>query len=392
MINKTFLSFLFLLVYQHRIKHIAIFIISTILIITLVSVMFISTSIKHQLLGFVDSQSDFVVQKVRAGNRDDIPNEWIDDFRKIRGISHIQPRIYGEYYHLASDYKFTIIGIDLFEEYTSSQIKKVFDDIDIEKFMSDDYMIIGSGVKNFFDKNYYKEYYNFLTPELDIQRVMIFDTMPKNSDIISNDLILMDIDLAKKILGIDKDKSTDIVLNVPNDTEWINLKVELIDKHHNIKIITKEDLQKSYMNLYNYKSGFFLIVFMILLLTFCLILYQRYSMINSSDKKEIAIFRATGWSIKAIIVLKVFESAIVGIFSFLIGVIIAYIFVFVLDAPLLADIFLGSHNIGHNVSFAPYIEFSMLFSLFMFFMIFFIASVLIPAWKIATSDIDGSLR
>lgn len=392
MINKTFFNFLFLLVYQHRTKHIAIFFIATLLITLLVSVMFISTSLKHQLLSFVDTQSDFVVQKIRAGDRDDIPNSWIDDFRDIRGISHIAPRVYGEYAHPGSDKRFTIVGVDLFDKYTSSKIEKVFDSIDMGKFISEDFMIIGSGVNKFLTQNYYNEYYNFITPQLQTIQVKIFDTMPKNSDIISNDLILMEIDLARKILGIEKEKSTDIILDVPNDTEWINLKTELLKKHHDLKIITKEDLEKSYTNLYNYTSGFFLILFIIVLFSFCLILYQRYSMINSSDKKEIAILRATGWSIKAIILLKVFESSTVAIFSFLLGVIMAYLFVFIFDAPLLADIFLGSHNLQHSISFAPYIEFSMLLSLFLFFMIFFIASVLIPAWKIATRDIEESLR
>ncbi|WP_200415426.1 FtsX-like permease family protein [Arcobacter sp. FWKO B] len=390
--SKSFFNFLFILIYQHRSKHIAIFIISFMIVFLLSSVMFISSSIKHQLFVFSNAQPDFVVQKLQSGQRTDIPNQWINDFQDIRGISHIQSRVYGRYYHLGSEYYFTIVGVDVFDEFTTNEIQNIFDGIDIEKFISGDYMLIGAGVKEFFDKNYYSEYYNFLTPQLEIKKVDIFDILPEKSGLISNDMIIMDINLARDILGVEYDNSTDIILNIPNDTEWQNIKMKLLDKHHNIQIITKEDLQKSYINLYNYKSGFFLILFIILLLTFCLVLYQRYSMINSSDKKEIAILRFCGWSIKSVVMLKVFESSVVGILSFLSALSIAYCYVFIFGAPILRDIFLGSQNISNNISFVPFVEFSLILSIFLFFITFFIASVLIPSWKIATKDIDGSLR
>ena len=63
-------------------------------------------------------------------------------------------------------------------------------------------------------------------------------------------------------------------------------------------------------------------------------------MISSSDKKEIGILKAVGWSIKDIIKLKIIENFIVGFMAFIIGVIIAYIFVFILNAPILKNILL----------------------------------------------------
>lgn len=390
--NKNFINFILLLIYQHKSKHIAIFIISSFISFLLISTIFISSSIKHQLLSFSDAQSDFVLWQIKSGKKELIPHSWIDDYRDIKGVSLIQGRVYGKYYHLASDYSFIIIGIDIFDDFATKQIENTFKNIDISEFISKDYMLIGSGVNDFFQTNHYKQYYNFLTPELDIKRVDIFDVLPQNSGIISNDVVIMDINLARQILGIPNDMYTDLTLNVPNDTSWQNIKVDLIDKHHNIKIVTKDDLQKEYLNLYNYKSGFFLMLFIILLLTFCLILYQRYSMINSSDKIEIAILRSTGWSIKDVVLLKVSESGIIGLFSFLVALILAYVFVFFIQAPFLKEFFLGSHNITHSVEFVPFIEVSSVISIFLFFISFFIASVLVPSWKIAASDIDKALR
>ena len=81
------------------------------------------------------------------------------------------------------------------------------------------------------------------------------------------------------------------------------------------------------------------------MITFVLILFQRYTMISSSDKKEIGILRAVGWSIKDVIKLKISETFIIAFISFLIGIILAYIFVFFLNAPILSNIFLGFGNL-----------------------------------------------
>jgi putative ABC transport system permease protein len=54
----------------------------------------------------------------------------------------------------------------------------------------------------------------------------------------------MDINLAKKILNIKEENSTDIVLNVPNNLERQNIKEQLILKHSNIRILTKRESKK----------------------------------------------------------------------------------------------------------------------------------------------------
>ena len=48
----------------------------------------------------------------------------------------------------------------------------------------------------------------------------------------------MDITLAKKILNLNENESTDIILNVPNNLERQNVKEQLILKHSNQVIIS----------------------------------------------------------------------------------------------------------------------------------------------------------
>ncbi len=386
MSRVAFINFLSLLIYKHRSKHIAIFCISTLLITLLSSVLFISSSIKYDVFKTLNAQPDFIVQKIRGGRSVDIDNNLADKFRKIRGISDAQPRVFGRYFIANQMEYFTIVGVDFFEEELESEFKELFKNLDIKRFLQEDSMIVGDGVKNFLKENHYNNYFNFKTPLGENKKVTIFQTLPKESNLIGNDIIIMDVELAREILGVEKNRATDIILNVPNDAEKDNIKFKLLSLNYDTRVITKEDIKNSYEHLFNYKGGLFLLLFIISLLTFMLILYQRYSMINSNDKREIGVLRAVGWSIKDVLKLKVLESLTIGLWAFVLGVVLGYIFVFVLDAPLLRNIFIGFNNLQNSVSFTPVIDFGLLFSLFLFFIVPFVASILIPVWKIAIID------
>ncbi len=384
--NSTFFNFLFLLIYKHRTKHSVVFFISVFMIALLCSVLFISSSIRYEVLTTLDAQPDFVVQKIRGGRSVDIDTDVIDLYSSIKGVSDVQARVFGRYFMRAQSEYFTVVGVDFFDPFLDEEFKKLFSDFDIKKFLEKDNMVVGEGVKNFMAKNHYTKNFLFKTPQKGVKKVHIYETLPKDTSLIGNDIIMVNIDLARDILGIDDDKATDIILNVPNDAERDNVKFKLLLKHYDTRVISKDDIQNSYEKLFNYKGGLFLLLFVITLLTFMMILYQRYSMVNSVDKKEIGILRALGWSIKDLIKLKVLETLVIGVTAFIIGAIIAYMYVYIFNAPLLRDIFLGFNNLQNSTTFIPVIDFGFLFSLFLFFITPFIASVLIPVWKISIID------
>jgi ABC-type lipoprotein release transport system permease subunit len=148
-------------------------------------------------------------------------------------------------------------------------------------------------------------------------------------------MMVMPQELAKEILGMGEEEVTDLALNVPNEDEWDNVADKIAAFYYDLRVITKEDIRKSYENLYNYKGGLFLILFLIALTTFVLILYQRFSMVYSSERRQIGLLRALGWSISDVLKLKFYETVIVIVISFVLGVVAAYGFVFILGAPLL---------------------------------------------------------
>ena len=117
-----------------------------------------------------------------------------------------------------------------------------------------------------------------------------------------------------------------------------------------------------------------------------LILYQRYSMIWYVDSKEVGILRMLGWKIKDVIYLKLGENFVVVFSAYIVGILIAYTYVFVFNAPLLRNIFLGYKNLQNQTTFSPVVDSEQLFIIFIGFVIPFILAIIIPVYKVAITE------
>lgn len=385
LIHSPFLHFLTLLLYKHKSKHIGAVLISMMIIFLLSTVLFISSSLQYSLLNTLKTQTDFSVSKVQAGKSVNTPLEWVDKIMEINGVSKVAPRIYGRYFFRPRENAFLVVGIDFFDEQNSEALKKLLEHVDLKTFLSSESMLVGQGVKKFLVAHYFKEYFTFKTPKGSFKKVKIAKTFSKEANLIANDMIIMPIDLAREIFAMEEDEVTDITFNVPNDAEWDNIITKLYLMFYDVRVVEKREVKKAYENLYNYKGGLFLILYLVTIVTFILILYQRYSMVYSIERKEIGILRAIGWSIKDILKLKFYENVVIVMVSFILGVILAYLYVFIWDAPLFSQIFLGGANLSNHISFTPVIEFGLLGSIFLFYAVPFLVAVLIPAWKIAVT-------
>ena len=386
MTNNAFWHFLTLQLFKERSKHTSVILISVMILFLLSSVLFISSSIRFSLDETLKVQPDFVVSRLQGGSSIATPLAWGDELLDIYGISKVTPRVYGRYYFTAKEKSFLIVGVDFMEEQSHERLQKLIETTDIKTFFEGKQMLVGAGVKTYLEAHFYKSSYNFLTPDGTFEKVKVFNTLPTQSNLLANDMMVMPIDLARKVLGLGSEEVSDITFNVPNPDEWDMMTDKLSALHYDLHVVNKNEVRKSYENLYNYKGGLFLMLFIIVLGTFALILYQRYSMVYSSERRHIGLLRALGWSINDVLKLKLIETLIVVFSSFILGVFLAYVYVFMVGAPILREIFLGGQNLDNVVSFVPVVDFSVLSSIFLIYALPFIAAVLVPVWRVSVTD------
>jgi ABC-type lipoprotein release transport system permease subunit len=123
-----------------------------------------------------------------------------------------------------------------------------------------------------------------------------------------------------------------------------------------------------------------------------MIIYEKMSGLSSSQKKEVGILKAVGWSIDDIIKMKFYEGFIISFFSYLMGILGAYIFVYIFQAPLLRDIFEGFCKLKTTFELPFVFDIQTLFLIFFITIPIYISAMIIPTWKISTLQADEVIR
>lgn len=373
---------------RSKTKSIFITTIFTLLVFLLTSIFFISNSIKYELNSTVDSLPQIIVQNIKGGKSYDIKTNIVDDIINIPGVSDAIPRVWGYYFFENAGVNFSLVGINSYETQYKNSFNELIENYDLEE----DSMIVGSGVKKLLEQNYYKNYFNFIKPDGDFKKLDIGGTFNGDTQLESNDLIIMSIENAREIFDMSKSKATDISVKVDNPMEIPMISSKIKSMYPNTRVITNSDLKVSYQNIFDYKSGIFLALFAICLFTFFIIIYDKSSGLSSEEKKEIGILKAIGWTVDDVLKEKFVEGAIVSIFAYLLGVIFAFIFVYILQAPILRNIFEG-YSILRTTFELPFVLDLQTLSLVFFLSVpVYIAATIIPSWRTATLDADEVIR
>ena len=360
----------------------------TLLIFLLTSIFFITNSIKYELNTTLSALPQIVVQNTQGGRHINIESQRVDDILEIEGVSDAVARVWGYYYFERAKSYFTLVGVDSFEE----QYKDTLEKFTQTQELQNDTLYLGVGVKRVLSENYYKEYFNFIKADGSVKKVAIGAVFDSDLELESNDVILLTKETLRDIFGMRESMATDIVVKVANPLEVSRVVLKLRELFPTANILSNDDMRVTYEKLFNYKSGLFLALFIISLFTFFIIIYDKANGLTSEEKREVGILKALGWSIDDLLKEKFYEAFIISILSFVVGVILSLAYVYLFRAPLLRDIFIGYSNLKPSFTLPFIVDIQTLFVVFLLSVPVYIASVIIPAWRVATLDADEVIR
>ncbi len=389
-INLYLLEFAINALLRAKAKNISILVIFTLLVALLSSIFFISNSIRYELETTVDSLPEIIVQKVKGGREYNIEIDRVDNIIEINGVQSAIPRVWGYYYFANAGVNFSIIGINQYEEQYKDSLEKLTDKIDFDETNSS--ILVGAGVREIMKQNYYSSYFNFIKPNGKLKKMILKGIFKGDTILESNDVILMSQKDAREILGISPSMATDIVVKVANPKEVSTIANKIKFIYPDTRVLTKDDLKISYKNIFDYKSGLFLTLFIISIFTFFMIVYDKSSGLNSEEKREIGVLRAVGWSIDDILKEKFYEASIISIISYLLGVVVALFYVYILNAPLLRYIFEGYSKLKTPFELPFILDISTLAIIFFLSVPIYIGATIIPAWRASSVDVDEVIR
>ena len=390
--NLLLLEFALSALWRRKIQSMGTLAVFSALVFLLSSVLFISDGIKKELDASLHSLPQITLQRIRAGKQSDIDVRLAEEILTIEGVKSAIPRVWGYYYFKPAGVNFTVMGVEAFSEQYTQELQNVVDNLDVKALEKSDGMVVGAGVKEILAENYYTDFFNFVTATGEWKRQHIAGVFKSSVRLLSNDMILLPQKSAYEIFGMEKDKATDIVVRVSNPEEVAMVVHKITQRYPDMRAITTEDIRVSYQNMFDYKSGFFLSLFVVSVFTFFMMLFERTSGLSSEEKREVGILKALGWGMDEIIAQKVYEGLVVCVSAFLVGFALALGFVYGLQAPLLRDLFMGYSTLKPPMVVPFSADLGIIALLFFLSVPVYLAAIIIPSWKAATLDADEVMR
>ncbi len=390
--NFLLLEFAVESIFRRGSKNIFIYFVFTLLIFLLSAVLFISNSIKSELDTTLEVLPEITVQRLQAGRQINMPVSRVDELLGIEGVVKVVPRVWGYYYFSKAGVNYSVIGLDSFDSQYKKLYEKLVEKFDFDSLSEKSAMLVGEGVEKSLKENYYNGYFNFVKQDGDFLKMEIAGVFKGDTRLESNDVILMPKDKVLEIFGMDEDECTDVTLSVANPVEIPSIAQKIRLMYPDCRVITKEDLSVGYQNIFDYKGGMFLALFVISAFTFFMIIYDKSSGLSSEEKKEIGVLKAVGWTIDDILKEKFYEAFILSFVSFFSAVVFAVFYVYFLNAPLLRDIFIGYSTLKPEFDLPFVFDFQTVAIIFLLTIPVYIAATIIPSWRVASLDADEVMR
>ncbi len=373
-------------------KSVFVFILLTFLIFLLSSVLFIADGIKVELNATLKTLPDITLQRLQAGKVVNTPLSRVEALLDIEGVSAVMPRVWGYYYFKPAGVNFSVVGIDDFTPIYTEGLQKIVDEHDVKALEKEEGMLVGVGVKEVLQAFHYEDFFNFITASGTWKKVQISGVFDTALSLQANDMMLLPTKSLYEIFGIPKEEATDVVLRVSNPLEVATVVSKINRLYPDMRAITKEDIRVSYQSIFDYKSGFFLSLFVVSAFTFLMIVYDKLSGLSSEERREIGVLKALGWSVDDILKERFYESFILCFGAFLLALALSMAYVFFFDAPLLRSLFSGYSTLKPSFEIPFSFNIPMLILLFLLSVPVYIGSVMIPSWRASILDADEVLR
>jgi ABC-type lipoprotein release transport system permease subunit len=323
------------------------------------------------------------------------------------GVSGITERIWG--YGNVGNTLIVIVGVDLGNSATINQTTSLVGRFSINQTsayplesghfldaQSNDTIVIGKGVAELLGASVGTQL-SILTESNSMKRYRIVGIFNSESGIYSADMILMNLNTARDFFNMPDEKVTDLMVYAsPVDAAAkaaiINVVARQIAELPNCRVLTKDVLLSAQEKTYGDRSGFFSIVWFVILISVALIAFNQTVVVGHESRFEVGLLKSLGFSTSDVIQVRLVESVVLGTLAGAIGLTFGVLYDSILGAPVLRDFMLGWANLYPSFPVPVFISAQTVLFTFAVTIVPLLFATVIPSWLNATVDPDIAMR
>jgi len=368
---------------RRKYKNLSLLVVYTFTVATLGSVLFLTNALKIEASNSLAAAPELVIQRLAGGRHDLTPINYAEQINGLPGVKKVTPRVWGYYYDALVRANFTLMGFQ--ENPRDIELLEGRMPTDPEE------CAVGSGITEIFGAEIGDQL--VLIDSRDQNRLYeITGRFKTASNLLTNDLIMMQEESLRDFFDIPHGLATDIAVEVYNQREVKTLAKKIKFHLPDTRPITRSEILHTYEMIFNWRSGMMLAVSVGALIAFCILAWDKATGLSADEKREIGVLKAVGWETADVLSVKFWEGLAISFTASLIGLIAAWFHVFILGAPALSPILKGWSVLFPTFKLTPTVDFYQLFVLSFLTIVPYLACTLIPAWKAAIPDPEQVMR
>lgn len=353
-------------------KNLALIGLYALVVFSLASVIMFTQALRAEALAVLQGAPDVVVQRMAAGRHDMTPADRVAQLAALRGVREARGRLWGYYYDTTSRANFTVMVPDRF-------------------WGAPGEVVIGMGVSRA-RKVARGGSFPLLAWDGNVVNLKVREIAPTESELISSDLVLVSEADYRRLFGTPEGLFTDVALVVPNAKEVPTVAAKIRSLYPDSRPITHAEIARTYEAILDWRSGLVILLLAASLLAFAIVAWDKASGLSADERREIGILKAIGWDTSEVMGVKTWEGAVISLSAFLVGLLAAYVHVFVTPAPLLAPVLKGWSTLYPAFRLVPSLNPLLVATLFALTVVPYTVATVVPAWRAATTDPDAVMR
>jgi ABC-type lipoprotein release transport system permease subunit len=370
--HRNIVDFALSSLFRRKVKNLSLLAVYSLIVFVIASIIFFIHALKREAMLVLQNAPDMVVQRLVAGRNDPIPLGYQEKIAAIRGVSGVEPRLWGYYFDAAVGANYTLMASE-------------------KEHIANESVIIGSGVARTRrlaegDMMAFRAY-NGESTLLQVQGVL-----PYSSELVAADLIILSDRDFHALFNFPKGVATDFAVSVRNPRELTTIAAKIVRQFPDTRPILKSEILRTYDAIFDWRGGMMIVVVAMAVLSFIIFAWDKATGLSAEERKEIGTLKSIGWETADVLFLKFWEGSAISLSAFLCGVILAYCHVFFFSASLFEHALKGWAVLYPQFKLTPAVDPYQLAVLFFLTVIPYTVTTIVPSWRAATVDPDSAMR
>lgn len=369
---RNTLAFTLSSILRRKGKNLILMAVYTFVIFILASVMFFTNSIKREAVAILAEAPEMMVQKLVAGRQDLILETSADEIRKIKGVQSAKARLWGYYYDPSTAAAYTLMA----EHESNDDAGSVILGEKAAKALR-----VGEGGT-----------ISFRTYDGKALPLKVKSLLRSESELMSSDLIMISETDFRRLFNIPEGFATDLVLRVRNSKELPTIAAKITQIFPDARPIMRDELLRTYDAVFAWRGGLVILILSSGIFAFIILAWDKATGLSAEEKKEVGILKAVGWETSDVLLMKFWEGAAISLSCFALGLLLAYLHVFLASSTIFAPALEGWSVLYPGFKLTPVVDTENIATLFFLTVFPYTVATIVPSWRAAIIEPDSIMR